>query len=41
MGPIPSLDEIWDEAARHHNEPERAALVISIAVINSWREWTG
>jgi AhpD family alkylhydroperoxidase len=29
-------DEIWDEAARHYDEPELAALVISIATINAW-----
>jgi AhpD family alkylhydroperoxidase len=29
-------DEIWDEAARHHSEPQLAALVASIAAINAW-----
>ena len=32
--PIP--DAIWDEAARHYDEPKLAALVISIALINFW-----
>ena len=32
--PIP--DEIWDEAARHYDEPALAALIISIASINVW-----
>jgi hypothetical protein len=29
-------DEIWDEAARHYDEPALAALIISIALINFW-----
>jgi alkylhydroperoxidase family enzyme len=32
--PVP--DEIWDEAARHYDEPALAALIISIATINAW-----
>jgi AhpD family alkylhydroperoxidase len=32
--PVP--DEIWNEAARHYDEPALAALVISIATINVW-----
>jgi AhpD family alkylhydroperoxidase len=32
--PVP--DEIWDQAARHYDEPALAALVISIALINTW-----
>ena len=32
--PVP--DSVWDEAARHYDEPELAALVLSIAVINVW-----
>ncbi len=32
--PVP--DEIWDEAARHYDEPALAALIISIALINVW-----
>jgi AhpD family alkylhydroperoxidase len=30
--PVP--DEIWDEAARHYDEPALAALIIHIALIN-------
>lgn len=29
-------DEVWNEAARHYDEPALAALVISIAAINAW-----
>lgn len=29
-------DEIWDEAARHYDEPALGALVIAIATINAW-----
>jgi len=29
-------DEIWDESARHYDEPALAALVIAIANINVW-----
>ncbi len=32
--PVP--DEIWDEAARHYDEPGLAALVLNIASINVW-----
>jgi AhpD family alkylhydroperoxidase len=32
--PVP--DEVWDEAARHYDEPELAALVLKIAVINAF-----
>ena len=32
--PVP--DEIWEEAARHYDEPALAALIISIALINFW-----
>ena len=34
--PDPVPDEIWDEAARHYDEPALATLVISIALINVW-----
>jgi AhpD family alkylhydroperoxidase len=30
--PVP--DEIWDEAARHYDEPALAALIVQIALIN-------
>jgi AhpD family alkylhydroperoxidase len=29
-------DAIWDEAARHYDEPQLAALVLMIASINAW-----
>jgi len=32
--PVP--DEIWNEAARHHDEKALGALVLSIALINVW-----
>jgi AhpD family alkylhydroperoxidase len=32
--PVP--DEVWNEAARHYAEPELAALVAQIALINTW-----
>jgi len=33
--PPPSVpDEIWDEAARHYNEPQLAALILWIATSN-------
>ena len=34
--PDPVPDEIWDEVARHYDEPARAALVLQIAQINVW-----
>ena len=34
--PDPVPDEIWNEAARHYDEPALAALVLSIASINVW-----
>lgn len=45
-------DEIWDDAARHYDEPVLAALILEIALINVWNhlnvttrqvagEWTG
>jgi AhpD family alkylhydroperoxidase len=34
--PDPVPDEIWDEAARHYDETQLAALVLSIASINTW-----
>ena len=34
--PDPVPDEIWDEAARHYDEQQLAALVVSIATINLW-----
>jgi alkylhydroperoxidase family enzyme len=32
--PNPVPDEIWDEAARHYDEPALAALILSIATTN-------
>jgi AhpD family alkylhydroperoxidase len=32
--PDPVPDEVWDEAARHYDEPQLAALVVAIAAIN-------
>ena len=32
--PVP--DEIWEQAAKHYDEPALGALVISIAMINTW-----
>jgi AhpD family alkylhydroperoxidase len=34
--PDPVPDEIWDEAARHYDEKQLAALVVAIASINAW-----
>ncbi len=34
--PDPVPDEVWEDAARHYEEPQLAALVISIAEINAW-----
>jgi AhpD family alkylhydroperoxidase len=32
--PVP--DEVWDEAARHYDETQLSALVLTIAGINAW-----
>jgi AhpD family alkylhydroperoxidase len=32
--PVP--DEVWEEAARHYDEPALAALILAIATINVW-----
>ncbi len=29
-------DAVWDQAARHYNEVQLAALVLAIASINAW-----
>ena len=34
--PDPVPDEIWNEAAKHYDEPQLATLVLSIALINFW-----
>jgi alkylhydroperoxidase family enzyme len=33
-------DEIWEEAARHYDEPALAALITEIALINAWNRLT-
>jgi len=32
--PVP--DEVWDQAARHYDEPALASLMLAIATINVW-----
>jgi AhpD family alkylhydroperoxidase len=34
--PDPVSDDVWAEAARHYDEQELAALVLTIAGINAW-----
>jgi AhpD family alkylhydroperoxidase len=34
--PDPVPDEVWDEAARHYDQKQLAALVVAIASINAW-----
>src|SRR5262249_32428229 len=34
--PDPVPDEIWDEAAKHYDQPALAALLVQIAEINVW-----
>ncbi len=34
--PDPVPDEIWEEAARHYDDEQLGALVLSIAAINTW-----
>ena len=34
--PDPVPDEVWKEAAGHYNEPQLAAILVSIATINVW-----
>ena len=34
--PDPVPDSVWEEAARHYDESQLAALVIAIAGINTW-----
>jgi AhpD family alkylhydroperoxidase len=29
-------DELWEEVVRHYDEPARAALILSIGMINLW-----
>ncbi len=34
--PDPVSDDVWNEAARHYDEAQLAALVLAIATINTW-----
>ena len=34
--PDPGPDEVWDQAASHYTEPQLAALMMAIAVINAF-----
>jgi AhpD family alkylhydroperoxidase len=34
--PDPVSDQVWEEAARHYDEAQLGALVLSIATINVW-----
>lgn len=34
--PDPVPDDIWQEAARHYDEPALAALILQIGLINTW-----
>ena len=34
--PDPVPDPIWEEAARHYDEPSLAALLLAIAAIHAW-----
>ena len=34
--PDPVADDVWDEAARHYDEAQLAALVVAIATINAF-----
>jgi AhpD family alkylhydroperoxidase len=34
--PDPVPDNVWDEAARHYDDAQLAALVLAIAAINTW-----
>ena len=36
--PVP--DEVWEDTARHHDEPTLVALIIEIALINFWNRLT-
>src|ERR671917_761910 len=38
--PDPVPDEIFEEAARHYEEPALASLIIEIALINFWNRLT-
>ncbi len=38
--PDPVPDEVFEEAARHYDEPTLSALIIEIALINFWNRLT-
>ncbi|HEX4635806.1 MAG TPA: carboxymuconolactone decarboxylase family protein [Rhizomicrobium sp.] len=37
--PDPVPDAVWEKVTRHFSEPEIAALLVSIALINSWNRF--
>jgi AhpD family alkylhydroperoxidase len=37
--PDPVTDALWEKVARHFSQPEIAALLVSIALINSWNRF--
>jgi len=37
--PDPVPDTVWEKVTRHFSEPEIAALLVSIALINSWNRF--
>ena len=37
--PDPLPDSVWEKVTRHFKEPEIAALLVSIALINSWNRF--
>jgi AhpD family alkylhydroperoxidase len=34
--PDPVSDDVWNEAARHYDDEQMGALVLSVAAINTW-----
>jgi AhpD family alkylhydroperoxidase len=37
--PDPVPDALWEKVARHYSQPEIAALLVDIALINSWNRF--
>ena len=37
--PDPVPDAVWEKVAAHYNQPEIAALLVDIALINSWNRF--
>jgi AhpD family alkylhydroperoxidase len=37
--PDPVPDTVWEKVAKHFSQPEIAALLVSIALINSWNRF--